>query len=123
MSWLKKGPPSWAKDSVASLNGWRNPKTGELVDSRSKITQEELDEYYGVYGVEDSAEYTGVNAPKASDTEAPTEVTTEVTTEAPIVEIVEPDVESVSEEQDKSEEVSKPNAQVSRRGRKVSVNK
>lgn len=119
MSWLKKGPPSWAKDSVASLNGWRNPKTGELVDSRSKITQEELDEYYGVYGVEDSAEYTGVNAPKASDTEAPTEVTTE----APTVEVVDPVVESVSVEQDKSEEVSKPNVQVSRRGRKVSVNK
>jgi hypothetical protein len=107
MSWLKKGPPSWAKDSVPSLNGWRNPKTGELVDSRSKITQEELDEYLG-------------NKPKSKPSIV---IPTEAPTEAPIVEIVEPVVESVSVEQDKSEEVSKPNVQVSRRGRKVSGNK
>jgi hypothetical protein len=28
-----KTAPSWAKDAVASPQGWRNPKTGELLVS------------------------------------------------------------------------------------------
>ena len=40
-------PPSFKKDAVPTKNGWRHPKTGELLVSKS-ISQEEIDEYMGV---------------------------------------------------------------------------
>ena len=40
-------PPSFKKDAVPTSNGWRHPKTGELLVSKS-ISQEEIDEYMGV---------------------------------------------------------------------------
>ena len=40
-------PPSFKKVAVPTKNGWRHPKTGELLVSKS-ISQEEIDEYMGV---------------------------------------------------------------------------
>ena len=40
-------PPSFKKDAVPTKNGWRHPKTGKLLVSKS-ISQEEIDEYMGV---------------------------------------------------------------------------
>ena len=40
-------PPSWAKNAVPTLTGWRDPRTNELLKSQS-MTQEQVDAYTGV---------------------------------------------------------------------------
>tara|TARA_B100000214_G_C23804860_1_gene552135 strand:- start:440 stop:787 length:348 start_codon:yes stop_codon:yes gene_type:complete len=40
-------PPSWAKNAVPTLNGWRDPRTNELLKAQS-MTQEQVDAYTGV---------------------------------------------------------------------------
>jgi hypothetical protein len=40
-------PPSWAKNAVPTLNGWRDPRSNELLKSMT-ITQEQVDAYSGV---------------------------------------------------------------------------
>tara|TARA_B100000902_G_scaffold170351_1_gene164829 strand:- start:38 stop:388 length:351 start_codon:yes stop_codon:yes gene_type:complete len=40
-------PPSWAKNAIPTLNGWRDPRTNELLKSMN-ITQEQIDAYSGV---------------------------------------------------------------------------
>ena len=40
-------PPSWAKNAVPTLNGWRDPRTNELLKSQS-MSQEQIDSYMGV---------------------------------------------------------------------------
>lgn len=37
-------PPKWAKDAVISLEGWRHPKTGELLICR-KFNKAQIEEY------------------------------------------------------------------------------
>ena len=37
-------PPAFQKDAIPSPQGWRHPRTGELLVSR-KISQEEIDEF------------------------------------------------------------------------------
>lgn len=40
-------PPNWQKDAIPTLNGWKHPRTGEILKS-GKIKQEQIDEYYMV---------------------------------------------------------------------------
>lgn len=40
-------PPSWQKDAVPTLVGWKHPRRNELLLPK-KITQEQIDEYNGV---------------------------------------------------------------------------
>jgi len=40
-------PPNWAKRAVPTQQGWRNPRTNELLICRS-ISQGDIDEFYGV---------------------------------------------------------------------------
>ena len=40
-------PPSWAKNAIPTLNGWKDPRTNELLKSQN-LTQEEVDAYSGV---------------------------------------------------------------------------
>ena len=40
-------PPNWKKDAIPARNGWKDPKTGEILKSQS-ITQAQIDEYMGV---------------------------------------------------------------------------
>ena len=40
-------PPSWAKNAVPTLNGWRDPRSNELLKSMN-ITQEQIEAYTGV---------------------------------------------------------------------------
>jgi len=40
-------PPNWAKHAVPSPNGWRHPRTGEMLKP-ARISQEDIDEFYGV---------------------------------------------------------------------------
>jgi len=39
-------PPAWAKGAIPTARGWVNPKTKELLKAQ-KISQEQLDEYFG----------------------------------------------------------------------------
>lgn len=40
-------PPSWAKNAIPTPNGWRDPRTNELLKSQS-MSQEQIDSYMGV---------------------------------------------------------------------------
>jgi hypothetical protein len=40
-------PPSWAKNAVPTLTGWRDPRSNELLKSQA-IAQEDIDSYMGV---------------------------------------------------------------------------
>ena len=40
-------PPSWAKNAVPTLTGWRDPRSNELLKSQV-IAQEDIDSYMGV---------------------------------------------------------------------------
>lgn len=40
-------PPSWAKNAVPTLSGWRDSRSNELLKSMN-ITQEQIDAYSGV---------------------------------------------------------------------------
>ena len=40
-------PPNFQKDAIPTPQGWRHPRTGELLVSR-KITEEAINEYLGV---------------------------------------------------------------------------
>ena len=40
-------PPNFQKDAVPTPQGWRHPRTNELLVSR-KISSEDINEYYGV---------------------------------------------------------------------------
>ena len=40
-------PPNWKNDAIPARNGWKDPKTGEILKSQS-ITQAQIDEYMGV---------------------------------------------------------------------------
>jgi|TARA_R110001606_G_C15361679_1_gene648613 hypothetical protein len=40
-------PPSWAKNAVPTINGWKDPRTGELLKS-TKLSQDDIDGYMGV---------------------------------------------------------------------------
>ena len=40
-------PPSWAKNAIPTLNGWKDPRTNELLKSQN-LTQEQVDAYSGV---------------------------------------------------------------------------
>ena len=40
-------PPSWAKNAIPTPNGWRDPRTNELLKSQN-ISQEAIDAYMGV---------------------------------------------------------------------------
>lgn len=40
-------PPSWAKNAIPTSNGWKDPRSGELLKS-TNISQEEIDAYSGV---------------------------------------------------------------------------
>ena len=40
-------PPNHQKDAVPTPQGWKHPRTNELLVAR-KITREQIDEYYGV---------------------------------------------------------------------------
>lgn len=40
-------PPNFQKDAIPTPQGWRHPRTNELLIS-GKITNEQIDEYYGV---------------------------------------------------------------------------
>lgn len=39
-------PPSWAKDAVPTLKGWKHPKRNEILLPK-KFTQDQIDEYLG----------------------------------------------------------------------------
>ena len=39
-------PPSWAKNAVPTLIGWKDPRTGELLKS-TKLAQADIDAYLG----------------------------------------------------------------------------
>jgi hypothetical protein len=39
-------PPSWAKNAIPTLNGWKDPRSGELLKS-TNISQEQIAEYTG----------------------------------------------------------------------------
>jgi len=39
-------PPNWAKHAVPSREGWRHPRTGELLAAR-KLSQRDIDAYNG----------------------------------------------------------------------------
>ena len=41
-------PPSWAKNAVPTLNGWRDPRSNELLKSMS-ITQDQVEAYSPVF--------------------------------------------------------------------------
>ena len=40
-------PPNFQKDAVPTPQGWRHPRTNELLVSR-KISSEDINEYYGI---------------------------------------------------------------------------
>ena len=40
-------PPNFQKDAIPTPQGWRHPRTNELLVSR-KISSEDINEYYGV---------------------------------------------------------------------------
>jgi hypothetical protein len=40
-------PPGWAKNATPTLNGWKDPRTNELLKSQN-ISQEAIDAYMGV---------------------------------------------------------------------------
>jgi len=40
-------PPNFQKDAIPTPQGWKHPRTNELLVAR-KITREQIDEYYGV---------------------------------------------------------------------------
>jgi len=40
-------PPSWAKNAIPTPNGWRDPRTNELLKSQN-ISQEQINSYMGV---------------------------------------------------------------------------
>ena len=40
-------PPSWAKKAIPTLNGWKDPRSGELLKS-TNIAQIAIDAYMGV---------------------------------------------------------------------------
>ena len=40
-------PPNFQKDAIPTPQGWRHPRTNELLISR-KITSDEINEYYGI---------------------------------------------------------------------------
>ena len=39
-------PPSWAKNAIPTLNGWKDPRSGELLKS-TNIAQIAIDAIYG----------------------------------------------------------------------------
>lgn len=105
MSWLKKGPPAWAKNAIASVNGWVDSKTGELLVAKAKVLQSEVDNYNG--------------SEKQTVVEVATEAPTIAPTEAPVEpqETVEP---VATEEPDEPQEEVKPVApRTTRRGPKA----
>ena len=40
-------PPNFQKDAIPTPQGWRHPRTNELLVSR-KISSEDINEYYGI---------------------------------------------------------------------------
>ena len=40
-------PPNFQKDAVPTPQGWRHPRTNELLVSR-KLSAEDINEYYGI---------------------------------------------------------------------------
>ena len=40
-------PPGWNPTAVPTMQGWRDPSTGELLKSQ-RLSQAQIDEYYGV---------------------------------------------------------------------------
>lgn len=42
MSVKKQMPPRWAKDAVASPQGWRHPRTNELLVARRGLVVDEV---------------------------------------------------------------------------------
>ena len=40
-------PPNFQKDAVPTPQGWRHPRTNELLVSR-KISADDINEYYGI---------------------------------------------------------------------------
>ena len=40
-------PPNFQKDAVPTPQGWRHPRTNELLVSR-KLSSEDINEYYGI---------------------------------------------------------------------------
>jgi len=40
-------PPSWAKNAMPTVNGWQEPRTGELLKSQ-RMSQRDIDVYNGV---------------------------------------------------------------------------
>ena len=40
-------PPNFQKDAIPTPQGWRHPRTNELLVSR-KISTEDINEYYGI---------------------------------------------------------------------------
>ena len=60
-AWVKITPPSFKKDAIPTKNGWRHPKTNELLVSKS-ITQQQIDDYMGI---------TAAPAPKPKPKPAP----------------------------------------------------
>lgn len=105
MSWLKKGPPAWAKNAIASVNGWVDAKTGELLVAKAKLSQSEVDTYNG------SEKQTVVEVATEAPTIAPTE--TEESVE-PQEEVAEP-----TETEEPQEEVKPVAPRTNRRGSKV----
>ena len=44
---MARTPPNFQKDAIPTPQGWKHPRTNELLVAR-KITREQIDEYYGV---------------------------------------------------------------------------
>lgn len=43
----KINPPSWAKNAVPTPQGWRDPRTNELLKSQN-FSDEQINDYLGV---------------------------------------------------------------------------
>ena len=44
-------PPNYQKDAIPTARGWTHPRTGELLKAQ-KLSQQQIDEYNGVFGVQ-----------------------------------------------------------------------
>ena len=64
-------PPNFQKDAIPTPQGWRHPRTNELLVSR-KISSEDINEYYGI-----KPEVTMLNESPTTFEEAKDELITE----------------------------------------------